>query len=228
MNLQQVMTDNKHMQLIVHAGILPAGYTQLKWLDNNVQSAQNVAAYVNTGINGLDGRTSRIEIDACWRYKTVSGYSCWNVLFAAQASDNDSGTIQIRVYLETASVTHVTLISNLNDNNSITVPAETPFHAILDKAMFTVNDTTITTTCGSTASKGPLHIGKPQWNRGSEFRYWEGLFGRCIVYDNEQLVGDLVPARRTADDVCGYYDVVRDVFLPSSNSIPFIEGTINN
>lgn len=221
----QVMSKDKHQQLIVPTSILPVGYIQLKWLDNNVQSALNTAAYVNTGINGLDGRTSRIEIDACWRYKRGFG---WSVLFAAQASDNDSGTIQIRVHFESASAIYVTLISNLNENNRITVPAEIPFHAILDKAMFTVNDTTMTTTCGSTVSKGPLHIGKPQWNRGSEFRYWEGLFGRCIVYDNEQLVGDLVPARRTADDVCGYYDIVRDVFLPSSNSIPFIEGTINN
>ena len=228
MNLQQAMTDNKHMQLIVHAGILPAGYTQLKWLDNNVQSAQNAAAYVNTGINGLDGRTSGIEIDACWRYKTVSGLSNWNILFAAQASDNDSGTIQIRVYLTSGSATSVTLISNLNDYNRIDVQSETPFHAILDKAMFTVNDTTMTTTCGSTVSKGPLYIGKPQLDRSNEFRYWEGLLGRCVVYDNGNLVGDLVPARRTADDVCGYYDIVRDIFLPSSNSIPFIEGTTNN
>lgn len=221
---KQVLSKDGHQQLMIAANsILPTGYIQLEWLDNNVQYSQNAAAYVNTGISGLDGRTSRIEIDALWRYKAVSGLSNWNILFAAQASDNDSGTVQIRVLNQTGVQSEIVLISNLNENNRITISTDIPFHAVLDKDTFTVDSTTVTTTCGTTTSKGPLYIGKPQWDRGSEFRYWEGLLGRCIVYDNGNLVGDLVPAKRAVDGVCGYYNIVRDIFLPSSNSIPFKE-----
>lgn len=48
------------------------------------------------------------------------------------------------------------------------------------------------------------------------FQGYPCRFARFKIYNNEALVADLVPARRDADGVIGFYDVVRDVFCTAT------------
>ena len=50
-------------------------------------------------------------------------------------------------------------------------------------------------------------------------------FARFKVYDTGTLVADMVPAKRDSDNVVGFYDVVRSIFLvPSTEGVTLLCG----
>lgn len=60
---------------------------------------------------------------------------------------------------------------------------------------------------------------------------YEGYYTNIRIYDcklwdlNGNLVRDMYPCRRTADDVLGFYDIVTDTFYPPVGTGSFIAGS---
>lgn len=60
---------------------------------------------------------------------------------------------------------------------------------------------------------------RPSSDNTTTLKIFQGYpcrFARFKIYNNESLYADLVPAKREADEVIGFYDVVRDVFCTAT------------
>ncbi len=62
----------------------------------------------------------------------------------------------------------------------------------------------------------PIWIGASgRKNYSNSYRGCKALFGRTTITEGGVLVRDYIPARRTIDSVCGFYDLVAGEFKPS-------------
>ena len=167
--------------------------------------------FVDTGLTGLVGATTRVETSAYWSGST-SSFGNWNPLFAAQSSDGSADTIQVRR-------AHISgnIIANRNDNRSLTLPTS-PANIVLDGQTFTVGGRTQTVDISSVANEKPLFLGGSYgiiYSTHSDRlkRCWHGFIGRTKVFVSGLLIADMQPLA----DGSGFYDHVRRLILPKSD-----------
>lgn len=167
--------------------------------------------FVDTGLTGLVGATTRVETSAYWSGQTNS-FGNWNPLFAAQSSDGSADTIQVRRAFSIG-----TIIANRSDSISMTLPTS-PANIVLDGQTFTVRGTTKTVDTSSIANEKPLFLGGSYGiiysTHGDRLkRCWHGFIGRTKVFVSGLLIADMQPLA----DGSGFYDHVRRLILPKSD-----------
>lgn len=211
---------------------LPVGFSELSFIDSNYggqgstsSSYGKSAAYIDTELSGLKGSTTIIEIEAVSKFdsnvRTQTGE--WNLLFAAQNTDLDSGTIQIR---RNSSSNPAQVSGNKLYSNGLTLTTGESYKLKLDgtEGRLYCGDNYISApamTSNALHSLCVFHSGNGTWLRQSE-RFWKGMVGRMKVWSNGTLVADYYPAKRDSDGICGYYDVIRQRFDTSKTAVPIL------
>ena len=98
------------------------------------------------------------------------------------------------------------------------------FNSSAPTAEMTINGTPTSASSGSNGTiKGQkLYIFTQDTNTSSKYI---GRLYNLEVYDDGVLVSNLIPCYRKNDDVIGFYDTVRKIFLTNSGSGTFIKGS---
>ena len=201
---------------------LPAGYTEVEYIQNTGTSTINTNFIPNTNTRVVcEMECTNTSTD----YPRLFGAGAWNGnngINIAYQTDGGSKNIHIGWFGSTS----------WSYNTSATI--DTNKHTYdLNKNEFYRDNTFVGSTTYSSTITASYPLGIFCYINGStpgSSSYWgrEHFVGKmysCQIYDNGTQVRDLVPCIRDNDDTVGVYDIVNDVFYPPMQSqYPFVAG----
>ena len=181
---------------------LPMGYTEIEYIENTS------TAYINLGVklNQTLGTSYSISTKIYSEYLS-SGFG---YLIGDEGTSSPYNGMCLRwnagrlecVFVPTTDGTYVN-VPNSDGTSAITISSE---------GVTQTNNVDLSLFCGIWSS-GPWRNGK----------------GRIYTFSltmNNELVRDLVPAKRDSDNVVGLYDIVNDTFYTSPNGVSFVGGAV--
>lgn len=189
------MTYNPH-----YTSILPDGYTEVEYIENQSQ------AYINTGV---------------YLYSTVTNsYTISGKVYPVFTSGG--GDNQTFINAEGVTSPYYGMVYRLgssagifkfdtNPSGNATLSSETLGDGSIQ---FTITSTA--TNCTNTIPLGLFC----SWQNAtpSPYRYCKGKMYRLQITLNDTLTRDLIPCTRDSDSKVGMYDIVNDVFYTTGNS----------
>lgn len=181
-------------------GVLPEGYTEVEYIEN--QSS----AYINTGVYLYNSATNSYSISGKVYPTYVSSLGDFQTFLNAEGVTSPYYGMTYRVRSSTGAIQ-----LDQNPSGHATLSSESLGDGIIQ---FTISTTATTAT-----NTIPLSL-FCSWQNSSltPYRYFRGKMYRTQVTLNDTLVRDFVPAKRDSDDKVGLYDLVNDVFYSSGNS----------
>ena len=205
---------------------LPSGYTEVEYITSEHLSINlNTGTYINTNYYPTD--KTRVVIDYQATSSTAehrrlfgAGHCCKNniayVLNMEQkytASNREftyrcgSGNTWVHTNIQFDLERHVADFNNDGaiyiDNTQIGTRQNTPFTATYPMYLLTDNN------------DGTVGLNQ----------YIVGRVYSCQMYEDGTKIRDFVPAQRDSDSEYGLYDIVNDVFYPSSSNYSFSGGS---
>ena len=181
---------------------LPQGYTEVEYIENTS------TAYINLGVklNQTLGTSYSISTKIYSEYLS-SGFG---YLIGDEGTSRPYYGMCLRWnagrlvcdFTPTTDGTYVN-VPNSDGTSAITISSE---------GVTKTNNVDLSLFCGIWSS-GPWRNGK----------------GRIYTFSltmNNELVRDLVPAKRDSDNVVGLYDLVNDIFYTSPNNVDFVAGNV--
>lgn len=186
-------------------GILPRGYTQLKWLrfsgaqyiDSGVKGTQNTKLEISY-YNEQAPNSAVFGADSGW---TVNSFGIWvNTQIIAPVFGNQTGSIGLSFNpsLDTMSLDSSGVI--FNGTRVWTAPAVSPFTTDHNIAIGAVN------------------------RSGTIYENFIGKIGPVNIFENGQEVKNLIPCKSPTGQ-CGYYDLISNNFSGNSGSGEIEAGT---
>ena len=201
---------------------IPNEYMQIDFVDTNMSengsSGNPIGAYVKTNITNLVA--SKVQIYAKAYLKDIDYPGEWNFLVGAETTDNETGNIKIRLY--GASNNGGYLCTHISDSLQIKVIPNAIMNIEYNPQYFKVNDNIVnfTTTPSSIVNTNNLFIGGAQLVLSSSsgcIRVWPGLIGDIKIIQDQMTLGEFYPCIRKSDNKVGFYDLIGNQFMPSSN-----------
>ena len=203
---------------------VPGGFTELEYLQSSGTQ------YINTGIRGDQDTKAEIKFVV-----TATNCDTWNAIFGARQQaqvraftlwaplDINPGNMGVHYgYTRQASTvlfsSHTTYTVELSKNGLIindiftTIPQQSDFTTPDDILLFN-------TSGGSSSSGGGI--------AGTSCGANRALIGKVYyfrLYENNNLVRNMIPAKRNSDNVVGMYDTVTDTFFTNAGSGTFVAG----
>ena len=184
-----------------------SGYTKCNYISSNKTAWLDTDYVPNTNS----------KIEAKWRKAdTTTGY--------VAGVTNSANTQSVTEYTTSTS-------ANWRFGNravSITTSANVDHITVQDKTGVTFDGTkSVYSTVSTFTSPGSIYLFANHTNGTgvNTSSYW--LNGRVYyfkVYENNELVVDMIPVRRDSDNVYGMYDRVRKQFFPSNSGTDFSGG----
>ena len=211
--------DNAHCLLYEVRGAtqmqtLPAGYTQLEYLESTGTQYIDTNTYLNA--------SSKIEFK--FMTDAVNNYA---VFGASNGSYYNDG--EISLFYNTSVIEAVVPDSNTISHVIFPRPvllSDTAYTISYDKNNLVVNGVAQASDWYSeymgqkTAYLFASNRGASSWIGGNTKIYW------FKIYNNKSLVRDFIPARRDSDGELGMYDLVSSTFFTNSGTGEFIAGPV--
>lgn len=201
---------------------IPKDYMQIDFVDTNMSEngsdGNPIGAYVKTNITNLVA--SKVQIYAKAYLKDINYLGEWNFLIGAETTDNETGNIKIRLYGRSDNGGYI--CTHISDSLQIKIMPNTILNIEYNPQYFKVNDNivNITTTPSSIVNTNNLFIGGAQlvlsWGSG-RLRVWPGLIGDIKIIQDQMTLGEFYPCIRKSDNKVGFYDLITNQFMPSSN-----------
>lgn len=184
---------------------LPDGYTEVEYIENTGTS------YINTDLQIYSSTTNSFEVEG----KLIAAKhdsSIFQNVFSCMSEDGEPYQgFAYRYQSSSLGGTSMpngqntfTIVNNADSTQTVTVTSST------SQRTYT-HTYPLTLFCGLNSSRNPF-----RWTN-SKFYYFK-------IKINDELVRDLVPAKRDSDSVYGVYDLINDVFYTSPNGNNFIGG----
>lgn len=187
---------------------LPAGYTEVEYIENTGTSYLNIDFKPNQDTRIL----TEMQAVTSSNYPRLFGAGLWNSSIGINLvyqPDGGVNCLHIKWYGQTS----------WSYNTSFTFDYSKHLYDLNKNSLYMdeslVGSTSYTSTYQSTDNLGVFTY--MNGNRPSQNGYWgqehfKGKMYTFKVYDNGTLVRDLVPAKRDSDNEVGAYDIVNDVF----------------
>ena len=194
---------------------LPAGYTELEYLESTGTQ------YINTGVLST---TNEFGVDI--KYMTTRTYDGDHTqgVIGAQTRDYTNGmTINFR--------NHTFVFGNNLINYTISLNTAHTVNVILSDSRLNINvDSTNIYNAGfsgSIISNAPIFMfGYGFGNVLSTASHYYGRVYYCKIYQNGTLVRNFIPAHQDSTGVLGMYDTVTDTFFTNAGTGDFIAGPV--
>lgn len=203
---------------------LPSGYTELEYITNTG------SAYLNTGVRVSDNDVITMHIENVSTESTV-----FVPMFGAYTRFNNNTHRLVHNFDGAGKTWQIRWGSGSKNWTNLNAPqTNITFDFIWQNGTQSHSLTDGTVTISSTSAllaNAPLgeipDIYIFTYNRnGSVNGHFPGNIGEFILYQNNIIRFDLVPAIRNSDSVVGMYDLVSDTFKTSLSSDSFIAGPI--
>lgn len=203
---------------------LPSGYTELEYITNTG------SAYLNTGVRVSDSDIITMHIE------NVSTASTVFVPMFGAYTRFDNNTHRLVHYFDGAGGTWQTRWGTNSQNwTSRNAPQTnvtfdfvwqngTQSHSLTD-GVTTISNTSALSANAPLGEMPDIYIFTYN-NNGSANGYFPGSIGEFILYQNNIIRFDLVPAIRNSDSVVGMYDLISNTFKTSLSSDSFVAGPI--
>lgn len=203
---------------------LPNGYTELQYITNTG------SAYLNTGVRVSDSDIITMHIENVSTSSTVfvpmfGAYTIFdnNTHRLVHYFDGVGKTWQIRWGSGSKNWTNLGA-PQTNITFDFIWQNGTQSHSLTDGTV-TINSTSALSANAPLGEIPDIYIFAYNRN-GSANGYFQGNIGEFILYQNNIIRFDLVPAIRNSDSVVGMYDLVSDTFKTSLSSDSFVAGPI--
>lgn len=189
---------------------LPYGYEELEYLESSGTQ------YINTGV--YLGINSTVFISATVQGKGDIGmvYSFDQDYYGSYMQDN--GSMFKAANLGTNSSNSL-VKTNVSSRWTSTASGFTSIHTIGEE---TSSEYTSTRSYG--LNNYITLFKAAAWDAANS--YWSGRIYRCSISKNNTLVRNLIPAKRTSDNVLGLYDTVSNTLLTNAGTGTFIAGPV--
>ncbi len=203
---------------------LPSGYTELQYITNTG------TAYLNTGVRVSDSDVITMHIE------NVSTTATVFVPMFGTYTRFDNNTHRLVHYFDGVGRTWQIRWGTTGQNwTSRDAPQTnvtfdlvwqngTQSHSLTDGTR-TINSTSALSANAPLGEMPDIYIFAYN-NNGSVSGYFPGSIGEFILYQNNIIRFDLVPAMRNSDSVVGMYDLVSNTFKTSLSNDQFIAGPI--
>lgn len=209
---------------------LPAGYQQVKWLYNSGAQYINLPFTTQGGMTWEFelGKSSNVDVTGSTEYYGAIGYYAssgyYNVIVGLYGS-NDSCTI----YARQARSTRQTTISDVAHEDDVLYSGSVSFGPSASSGTLTLeyNGTTKTASGnGTLAGTGRnMRLFRSDGSSTTNYGGAHSMIGKFKAYDADgNVLCDMVPAVRTADNVAGMYDLESDTFYTNNGSGSFTAG----
>ena len=217
--------DNAFVAEFEHASgsLLPAGYTEVEYIQNDSYGINNEAPYINT--NYYPNNTTRVKCDFQYTvggtHRRLLGAGKWNQVntYCIEAENTMSQSIPADLYLRYGYGTEWNKTGKKIDMNRHQIDFNRSLFYMDGELQYTCNNYTFTASYPMALfgfMTNTFCDGSKEWMNGRIYS--------CQIYDNDVLVRDFVPAKRNSDSKVGLYDLVNDVFYTSPNNKNFTSG----
>lgn len=194
-------------------GLLPAGYTQLEYIENPS------TAYIDTGIVYNEGDYPTIDIEFLLTEANKTHCSAVTGMYR-----NSGGTkhLAIEVFKQNVYLT-------LNKNDSF---ADVPYDGSKCHVVLNANNGSFINeqlmdfgyyALSVTSYSIPLFTRKPG-TAPLNLEVFKGKVYRAKYYRNGEIIRDFIPCKNP-QNVVGMYDIANDVFYQSASSTAFVAGS---
>lgn len=204
--------------ILINPPVLPSGYTKLEYIAT--ASSESLNAYIDTGVYAnpnlrVNAEVEFIEVKAnasifrsgvnFWAGVYVTGDKRWGYTYK-----DDSGNFTALSNFS-APQTGIRYTIDFDGKQKILK---------INNSSITIQRSPATKTCSKTL---PL-LGGIGGDGVSVYSDFYGKLYNCMIYDNDVLVRNFIPAKRNSDGVVGMYDTVNGVFYTNAGTGSFIAG----
>lgn len=191
---------------------VPAGYTQLKYIESSGTQ------YIDTGISAPNGFKAVID----WEFKSLNQYA--NVIGA----DNGSSGFNF-LCVGSPSSYYWQLGTDSSKDSSVKSAVNTRYNidvsTVINHSYLKINDVTLLTDETST-SRSSRELFIFAVNSGGEAKFFSSAkIYLCKIINNNSVVRDYIPAKRNSDGVVGLYDLVSKTFFTNVGTGIFTAGS---
>ena len=197
---------------------VPGGYTELEYIQSNGTEAQ----YIDTGIPG-NNNNYKFVVD----FKVTNLSSSYIIFGNGIKGIGDNYNVwRLLIYDEHGYTLFYTNTKSYNPrvtfSNSLRISDNQRYLISMDYNNATAN--------GTEYNYNSYYLGTT--NNTTIKLFHEGQVSTkvsiysCVVYDNDVLILDLIPARRDSDNVVGMFDTVSGTFFTNSGTGNFTAGPV--
>ena len=189
----------------------PQDFTKLEYIESNGSQA------LDTGYN--PNSNTRVVLD----YNLTQLTGKWMGIFAARDGQGSGFSNQYAYWSNETGVYR----SNYSGETGMLFGSQNTNRHIIDKDKAVLKEDGIVVADHPAATFScnySLHIFCGNTGGTKEHYAYMKLYS-CKIYNDDVLVRDYVPVKRTRDSAIGLYDRVRRIFSPSATSTSFIAGT---
>lgn len=180
---------------------LPDGYTRLEYLESTGTQS------IDTGINPTVAKSTEIQIKLSETVITGSG-SGFGLNLSLNAVNTSSGYWRLNG-IQTNTTRQVGEIFNI----TLKQTSQGRYYNINGEEGYGSNSEPSGSFCIGVLGESPSYNLRAKW-------YY------CKILENNQLVQNLIPARRNSDNVLGMYDTISNTFLTNAGTGEFIAGGV--
>lgn len=191
------------------------GYTQLEWLKasgNYTSSRGYYGAMIDTNV--VMSNTVSVEI----KFKIPSATPGWSALLGAASLNNNNNFYIVRPWRDTSKIT---IQQPVNDSANYGIACNENEHTItyygndgktvFDGTSYSTGNKIADTEYKTLALFGTNNLTKYDSCSSATIYY-------CKIWDNGNLVRNLIPCKRDSNNTLGMYDVVNNVFYSNINT----------
>lgn len=193
---------------VVYSGGFPSGYTELAYIQSSGTQ------YIDTGFK--PNNNTCIEI-------TATMLSATGTRYFGSYQNLSSGP-----YFGCGFSNSGYFVNQYNTQNTVTSRrSDTSHHVVKKDKQNLYIDGTLVNTNTSATFQIDYNIVLLAANVAGDVQFKSSaMLYSCKLYDNGNLIRDLIPAKRNADNVVGMYDLVSDTFLTNAGSGSFSYGEL--
>ena len=194
------------------AGTLPAGYTEIKYIQSSGTQ------YINTGVVPIT--TTRVVVDFSLTSAAGGQWNGWG----------STGSKESFFFGADAGGTFMASVSGNWTKSNAGVAIDTARHTFdLSSAALKFDGQTFVNESASpfsnAASGNTLYLFAMHWGWSPGIGGYVSMrLYSCQIYDGETLVRDFVPVVKDSDGKAGLYDTVTDSFFGNSGTDDFVAG----
>ena len=195
---------------------LPGTYTELEYIQ-----ADGGGQYINTGISP---QSDNIVYKTSWLETQLEINAC---VFGSVRRNNGQGYWPGNLYHPSKGTTYLALAFSDKQcaQNNVIANQVNVAEIIIRDGQFVKTQNGVTCTqiySGSVQTGNNIALFA---SLGTEYSKYTQLF-YWRMYDNGDLVRDMIPARRNSDGVLGMYDIVTQTFFTNAGSGAFVAGPV--
>lgn len=194
------------------ACIVPDGYTQLEYIESTGTQ------YIDTGLAGTEFRGISIDFmeTASAKWGCLFGLEGLDCGFEAKQYDTTAGTIRISAGgVTSTSGSNGTYAFGLNNKANVTIKNGT---------VSANGNTVLSYSDNGYACNTEKHLLLNMSYITSEKGYYRYYYAIIYGLDNETIIRNFVPCKRSSDNAIGMYDLVTNTFYGNSGTGTFVAG----